>query len=396
VTFEGSYQWGEVDAAEKRTRSGTSEEDVARKRLRLWLVVKPLNPRTTGQALSEEEVARAPQPEKLPRKNKRQRRVRGEANPIRMMKSMAKFNTMATFQDTEVQGLTWGQYLEDCPAARSELARGMVRERLRPRGPKTKKRKGKDVAAIAKVSLSLLGRGKATPETPTKITNFYTVAKVNQHGPESNPKVFQVSKVLIDVGSVLNMIPLHLARQMGLKLIDQNEVLMRTATSTYHSINHYVIMDISIAGVSANIRCYCLPTCRPSYAILLGRRWMKQVWAIGDYADDSYCIYDLAGLRYIVPANPTPTNIRDEIPVLCINTCSELRALGEESCQDLEVPEDEVCRKLYRTICHQADSDADVENENSDGSEDENDSYDSEEENLSDSYGEWPGNRLRH
>ena len=73
VTFEGSYQWEELDAAEKRTRSGTSEEDVAHKRFkRPWQVVKPLNPRTTGQALSEKEVARAPRPEELPGKNKRQ------------------------------------------------------------------------------------------------------------------------------------------------------------------------------------------------------------------------------------------------------------------------------------------------------------------------------------
>jgi len=105
-----------------------------------------------------------------------------------------------------------------------------------------------------------LGYGKAAPETSTKITNFYTMAKVNQHGPESNLKVFQVSKILIDGGSVLNIIPLHLARQMGLKLIDQNEVVMRTATSTYYSINYYIMMDISIAGVSATIRCYCPPS----------------------------------------------------------------------------------------------------------------------------------------
>jgi len=393
VTFEDSYQWEEVDAAEKRTRSGTSEEDVVRKRLRPRPVVRPLNPRTTGQALSEEDVAGgAPRPEELPEKTKRQRRARGEVNPIRMMRGMAKFNTTASFRDTEVRGLTWGQYLEDCPTARSELARGMVRERLRPKDPKSKKQKSKDVAGIAEVPIwPRVGRGKAAPESPSRITNFYTVAKVNQHGPDLNPKVFQVSKVLIDGGSVLNMIPLHLAQQMGLKLIDQNEVLMRTAASTYHSINHYVMMDISIAGVSATIRCYCLPS-RPSYSILLGRRWMKQVRAIGDYADDSYCIYDLAGLKYIVPANPTPSNIRDEIPVLCINTCSEPKTLDEETCHDLEVPEEEVCRKLYRTIRYQAESDADVEDS---GSEDEDDSYDSEEEDLSDLYGEGSGNGLR-
>ena len=317
------------------------------------------------------------------------RRARGEVNPIQMMRGMAKFNTTASFRDTEVRGLTWGQYLEDCPTARSELARGMVRECLRRTGPISRKQKGKDVAGVAEVPIwPGIGRGKAAPETPSRITNFYTVAKVNQHGPDLNPKVFQVSRVLIDRGSVLNLTPLHLAQQMGLKLIDRNEVLMRMAASTYHSINHYVMMDISIAGVTATIRCYCLLS-RPSYSILLGQRWMKQVRAIGDSADDSYFIYDLAGLKYIVPANPTPSNIRDEIPVLCINTCSEPKALDEETCHDLEIPEDEVCRRLYRTIRYQAESDADVEDS---GSEDEDDSYDSEEEDPSE---DGSGNGLR-
>ena len=47
----------------------------------------------------------------------------------------------------------------------------------------------------------------------------------------------------------------------------------------------------------------------------------------------------MAGLKYIVPANPTLSNIRDEIPVLCINTCSEPKTLDEETCHNLEVPE---------------------------------------------------------
>jgi len=52
----------------------------------------------------------------------------------------------------------------------------------------------------------------------------------------------------------------------------------------------------------------------------------------------------------------------------------------EETCHDLEVPEDEVCRRLYWTIRYWAESDADIE----DG-EDEDDSYDSDEDDLSDS-----------
>ena len=62
------------------------------------------------------------------------------------------------------------------------------------------------------------GRGQAPPETPSKITNFYTVAKVSQSG-HHDPKTFQVWEVVIDGGSDLNMIPQHLAEQMGLTLI---------------------------------------------------------------------------------------------------------------------------------------------------------------------------------
>jgi hypothetical protein len=306
-----------------------------------------------------------------------------------MIQGMARFGAAASFQDTEVRGLTWCQYLVDCPTAQSDLARGIVRERLRPSEMK-KARKGTEIAAVADVPLHTTSHGEAAAETLSKITNFYTVTKVSQHASRSCPKRFQVSKVLINGGSVLNIIPLHLVQQMGLKLMDQNEVVMRTAVSTYHSINHYVMMDISVAGVSAIIQCYCLPS-RPSYSILLGRRWMKQVWAIGDYyADDSYCIDDLAGLKYIVPSNSTPTDIREEIPVLCINTCSDPKLRDEQTCDKLKVLKEDICRKLYWTIRYQAESDADVD----EGSDNLEENYYDSEEGSSDSYGE-PGNGLR-
>jgi len=99
---------------------------------------------------------------------------------------MAKFNTMASLQDTEVRGLTWGQYLEDSPTAQLELARGMVRERLRRSDSKSKKRKGKDVAGIPEVPIwPGVGHKKAALETQSRITNFYTGAKLNEHSPRA-------------------------------------------------------------------------------------------------------------------------------------------------------------------------------------------------------------------
>jgi hypothetical protein len=120
VTFKDSNQWEqmEVDAAEKRARNGTSGEEVVRKNLWPRPVVMPLNPGMTGQALSEVDVVgRAPRPKDLPGKEKCQRTSRGEVNPIQMMWGMAKFSVTASFRDTEVRELTWGQSIEDCPTA---------------------------------------------------------------------------------------------------------------------------------------------------------------------------------------------------------------------------------------------------------------------------------------
>jgi len=116
---------------------------------------------------------------------------------------------------------------------------------------------------------------------------------------------------------------------------------------------------------------------------------MKQVRAIGDYSKDSYCIHDMAGIRYLVQANPTPDNIRAEIPVLCINTCSEPRLLDEQTCRELEVPEKDICRQLYRTIKAQAESDA---NFSVSEEEDEDQNYDSDDEASSESCDDDSGN----
>ena len=77
----------------------------------------------------------------------------------------------------------------------------------------TKSRKGKGKVVVATIeTLAQKGRGQAAPETPSRITNCYTTAKVAENGPP-NPKIFQVSKVLIDGGSVLNMIVVESARE---------------------------------------------------------------------------------------------------------------------------------------------------------------------------------------
>ena len=88
-----------------------------------------------------------------------------------------------------------------------------------------------------------------------------------------------------------------------------------------------------------------------------------------------------------VPANSTPTNICEEIPVLCINACSEPKLLDEEMCQDLEVLEEDICWRLYGTIRSEAESDVHLCLSD--------DWYDSDDESSSDSQEVDSGNGLR-
>jgi len=110
-----------------------------------------------------------------------------------------------------------------------------------------------------------------------RIVNFYTNAWVTEAG--GNHPAGILKHVLVDGGSVLNMISLSLARRIDLILRPQTDVVRKTAASTFHEIKYYVNLDVTGSGVAASIHCYCLPeqVGRSSYMLLLGQRWMKQI-----------------------------------------------------------------------------------------------------------------------
>jgi len=137
-----------------------------------------------------------------------------------MMKGQPTFNTMETLRDTEVRGLTYGQLFLLAPSTRQEVSSGLVQERP----PSKKKGKAKVVSFAEPVSGP---SGRAMPEAIGKIVNFYTTARVTQSRGR-HPSA-TLKRVLVDGGSVLNMMPLSLARKMRLTLQLQTEVVMRTA-----------------------------------------------------------------------------------------------------------------------------------------------------------------------
>jgi hypothetical protein len=169
---------------------------------------------------------------------------------------------------------------------------------------------------------------------------------------------------------------------------------MRTAASTVHPIEAYVMIDIEVAGVVASIKCYVLPaSIRPSYSILLGRRWMKQVRALGDYANDRYC---MAGKQYMLTPYQTPDDIRDEIPTLCVNQAAKIKSLDEDTVRELSLYDDSGSKSEYestlQTVHQQACADMEY-----DASSEEEEFADASDEMEQREYGEAEsGNGRRH
>ena len=197
------------------------------------------------------------------------------------------------------------------------------------------------------------------------------------------------------------MMPLSLARRMELILRPQTEVVVKTAASTFHEIKYYVNLEVTVSGVTASIRCYCLPEegGHSSYTLLLGRRWMKQVQALGDYSKDIYYIHDMAGYRYTMEASSVSFQPKKDAPQMCtgmMDSGSDPSRLDKESAEELNLSRNDLCEILYRKIKAQAvesESEMDENFEDSDVSDADSESSEADEEEYSD---EESGNEYRH
>jgi len=289
-----------------------------------------------------------------------------------MMKGQPKFNTMASLRDTEVRGLTYGQLFMLAPSTRQEVSYGLVQE-WPPRKGKAKKKLVSLTQPVFPADRSGTV-GKPLPEFVGRIVNFYTTARITEAGGSHPAGILK--RVLVDGGSVLNMMPLSLAHWMDLVLCPQTDVVMKTAAFTFHEIKYYVNLDVTVSGVTASIQCYCLPEQggRSSYTLLLGRRWIKQVQALGDYSKDIYHIHDMARYRYTIEALLVSFQEKGDVPQLCtrmVDSGTERSGLDEESVDQLKMSQNDLCEILYRKIKAQAaetETDIDEDSDETDAS----------------------------
>lgn len=139
----------------------------------------------------------------------------------------------------------------------------------------------------------------ATDRGLGNVTNFYTKGIIHtKAGP------YRISCVLVDAGSVVNLMPIHLLRLIGANPQKARGMVIHTASNAFAKITFCADVLIAIANVACDLRVYALPQeYKPTYPMLLSRRWLQAVQAKGDYASGQYYIISQHGTRVRIPSD---------------------------------------------------------------------------------------------
>ena len=218
---------------------------------------------------------------------------------IKMMVGRKQWSAVDALREMPAPGLNFGNLCDLSRIIRVAISKSLQLDRIEDKRPKAKARGHGPVEANAVVlgmrpRLAKVMNG-VLPEPNIRFLNFHTVGNVLTGGLKH-----RVDKVLIDGGAVVNLMPEKVARQLNLPLVENSDILIRTATNEIRAVQYCTRFNIDIAGVIAEITVHVLDIPH-SYSLLLGRRWLYQVRAQGDYAKHSYTIYDSGGQPHNVP-----------------------------------------------------------------------------------------------
>ena len=261
--------------------------------------------------------------------------------PTRMMAGREKFDFVGAFRDAPVTGLNWGSFFDLAPSVKKDICHLLVQERTKSlaKGKGKGRGKGKKVTIDAGV-----GSGPeeeevlavATDRDLGDVANFYTKGTIRTGEGE-----FRVKRILVDAGSVVNLMPIHLLRFIGANLRKAGGMVIRTATNALAKIAYCADVRITIADVACDLRVYALPDeYKPTYPLLLSRRWLQAVKAKGDYASGQYFIMQSHGSRVRIPrdrsAQISPQRHRPRVPVVMRDRDEAKREVSDEIEEELE------------------------------------------------------------
>ena len=116
------------------------------------------------------------------------------------------------------------------------------------------------------------------------IENFYTEAVITAVGS----KEFELDKVLVDAGAVVNLIPEWVVEKAKLTITPDSSLCVRGYNGEIRGIEAYCLLIVSVGGIARKILVYICPTVGACYTLLLSRNWLNSVDAIGLYGKDEY------------------------------------------------------------------------------------------------------------
>ncbi|KAG0124389.1 hypothetical protein HOY82DRAFT_617744 [Tuber indicum] len=261
--------------------------------------------------------------------------------PIRMMVGREGFDFVGAFRDAPVTGLNWGSFFDLAPTVKRDICHLLVQERAKSmnKGKGKGKEKGK-IVTLGADAIGAPGEGEAlaiaTDRDLGDVVNFYTKGILR-----TGRGKYRISRVLVDAGSVVNLMPIHLLRSIGAKLQKAGGMVIRTATNALAEIAHCADIRITVAGVSCDLQVYALPEeYKPTYPLLLSRRWLQAVKAKGDYASGQYYIMHAHGTRVRIPQDKnTQINTggrRPRIPVVMRDKKADRCGVSAEIEEELE------------------------------------------------------------
>ena len=249
--------------------------------------------------------------------------------PIRMMVRREKFDFVGAFREAPVTGVNWGSFFDLAPSVKRDICHLLVQERAKGLAKGKGKGKGKaKKVAIEEVEEEALA--VATDRDLGDVANFYTKGIVSTDGGN-----YGISRILVDAGSVVNLMPIHLLRFIGAKLRKAGGMVIRTAANALARIAYCADVRITIADVSCDLLVYALPEeYKPTYPLLLSRRWLQAVKAKGDYGSGRYYIIHTHGTRVRIPrdqsATISPQRHRTHVPIVMRDRDAERQEVSAE------------------------------------------------------------------
>ena len=108
--------------------------------------------------------------------------------------------------------------------------------------------------------------------------------------------VVKVISVLVDGGSLIDLIGAGVARDLGLSQYEGAPLNIVLANDLTIAVSTYVWVTVNVVGVGTRMKFYVLNVDQ-SYTMLLSRRWLKRVKAREDYHEGTLDIMGGDGVR---------------------------------------------------------------------------------------------------